>query len=249
VDGTALARRWSRVVAATRDPALAVGWLRKELCALASDQPGRAGEVVSVVLADATSRAGDSLGMLIVLGVALAPTDMLPVRLRIAQAAEEQGLVEVGEILGAHGTPRTAGDDELDRVPDFGKGRPLALGERKSLARRRDRQLLARVIRDPHPDVIRILLENPALTEADVVRLVSRRPIHADVLREVAACVRWVVRSEVRSALLKNPYSPLELVLPLVPLATTTELAELADSPELALPLRLLAARGARTLH
>lgn len=237
------------MVAATRDPSLAVGWLRKEIAELAELAPVRAGEVVSVVLADATARDTDSLGMLIVLGVALAPTDMLPVRLRIAQAADEAGLVEVGEILGAHGTPRTAGDDELERVPDFGKGRPLALGERKSLARRRDRQLLARVIRDPHPDVIRILLENPALTQDDVVRLVARRPIHGDVLREVAACVRWVVRTEVRSALLKNPYSPLEVVLPLVPLANAAELAEIASSPELAIQVRILAARGARTLH
>jgi hypothetical protein len=38
-------------------------------------------------------------------------------------------------------------------------------------------------------------------------------------------------------------------VLPLVPLATSTELAELASSPELSLPLRSMAARGARTLH
>lgn len=241
----ALARRWARVVEATRDPVLAVGYLRAELGAPA----GLVAGALEVVLADATAREGAALGLLIALSAALAPADMAEVRARVAEAALEAGHLVVAEILGARGAVQLASDDELERVPDFGRGRPLALGERKSLARRRDRQLLARVIRDPHPDVIRVLLGNPALTQEDVVRLVARRPIAADVLREVASSVRWVARGPVRAALLKNPYAPLELVLPLVPLATSTELAELASSPELSLPLRSMAARGSRTLH
>jgi hypothetical protein len=240
-----LARRWARVVEAARDPVLSVGYLRAELTA----PPSLVAGALEVVLADATARDLAALGLLIALSAALAPTEMAELRAGIAAAATEAGLLHVGEVLGAGGAARAAGDDELERVPDFGRGRPLALGERKSLARRRDRQLLARIIRDPHPDVIRVLLLNPALTQDDVVRLVARRPIAADVLREVASSVRWIARSDVRSALLKNPYAPLDLVLPLVPLATSTELAELASSPELSLPLRSMAARGVRTLH
>lgn len=240
-----LARRWARVVEAARDPALAVAYLRTELVA----PPDLVAGALEVVLADATARDRATQGLLIALSVALAPAEMAELRAQLAEAASDAGYLHVGEILGARGAVQSAGDDELERIPDFGKGRPLALGERKSLARGRDRQLLARVLRDPHPDVIRVLLENPAITQDDVVRLVARRPIPADVLREVASCVRWIARSHVRAALLKNPYAPLELVLPLVPLATSTELAELASSPELSLPLRSLAARGARTLH
>lgn len=233
------------MVEAAHDPVLAVGYLRSELSA----PPGLVAAALEVVLADAMARDRPALGLLIALSAALAPADIAELRGLIADAATEAGFLQVGEILGARGAVQSAGDQERERIPDFGRGRPLALGERKSLARRRDRQLLARVIRDPHPDVIRVLLYNPALTQDDVVRLVARRPIPADVLREVASCVRWIARSGVRSALLKNPYAPLELVLPLVPLATSGELAELANSPELSPPLRSLAARGTRTLH
>jgi hypothetical protein len=159
------------------------------------------------------------------------------------------GYLEVEVLLGPHGAVREAGGDELDRLPDFGRGRPLALGERKSLARRRDRQLLARVLRDPHPDVIRIVLGNPALTEDDVVRLAARRPIHGDVLREVAASVRWILRYGVRLAVLKNPYAPLEVALPLVPLMTSQDLADIASTADLAPALREIAGRGPRVLH
>jgi hypothetical protein len=225
---------------------MSVAYVRAELGSAAHDLAAAA---LEVVLADAAARDTGALGLLIAIGAALAPSEMRELRARIAEAAAEGGFLAVEEILRAGGAAQAAGDEELDRVPDFGKGRPLALGERKSLARRRDRQLLARVLRDPHPDVIRVLLANPALTQDDIVRLAARRPVVADVLREVAACVRWIARVEVRAAILKNPYTPLEIALPLVPLATRAELAELAASTDLAMPLRSLAARGARTLH
>src|SRR6188474_407470 len=55
-------------------------------------------------------------------------------------------------------------------------GRPLTLGERKSLARTRDREQLLLLTRDPHPAVVAILLDNPHVTESDVVRVATARP-------------------------------------------------------------------------
>ncbi|MFO0681627.1 MAG: hypothetical protein U0234_06235 [Sandaracinus sp.] len=246
-DASDLALRWARVVEAAHDPVMAVGYVRSEL----EGDPARVVAALDVVLTHATVRHVGALGLLVAVGAALAPHDASELRARLASAASEHALSMLAGILGAQGAAQSAGDDELERIPDFGRGRPLALGERKSLARRRDRQLLARVLRDPHPDVIRVLLGNPALTQDDVVRLVARRPIVGDVLREVAASVRWIARGAVRAALLKNPYAPLEISLPLVPLATSTELAELAASPELSVALRSFAERAARvvTLH
>jgi hypothetical protein len=228
---------------------MAVGYLRSELVYLVEVDPNLAAHALSVVLADASARTDDAQGLLMVLGAVLAPVEMSPMRERLALAAATSGLSDVESVLGPSGAARAPGEDELDRVPDFGRGRPLALGERKSLARRRDRQLLARVLRDPHPDVIRIVLGNPALTEDDVIRLAARRPIHPDVLREVAASVRWIVRYGVRLTILKNPYAPLEVVLPLVPLMTSSDLSDIAASADLSPALRELAARGPRTLH
>lgn len=236
------------MVSAARDPALAAGYLRSELAYFVEADADLAAAALSVVLADASARSNEAQGLLMVIGAVLAPIDMMPLRDRLAAVAGSIGFVDVEGLLRPHGAARAAADDEIERVPDFG-GRSLALGERKSLARRRDRQLLARVLRDPHPDVIRIVLGNPALTEADVVRLAARRPIHGDVLREIAACVRWIVRYGVRLAILKNPYAPLEVLLPLIPLATSMDLAEIAGSTDLAPELREIAGRGPRTLH
>ena len=122
----------------------------------------------------------------------------------------------------------------------------LSLGERKSLARRRDRDLIARVLLDPHPDVIRILMGNPTVTEADVVRLCARRPISSDVLREVFKSARWHMRYQVKVALALNPYTPLDVALQLLPHLTLQDQHRVRRSEDLPPALRR-ACRGAKT--
>lgn len=124
------------------------------------------------------------------------------------------------------------------RVPDYGFGRPLTLGERKSLARKHDRTLLARLLADPHPDVIRGLLNNPKLTEDDLVRLIARRPSRPDILMEIARALRWVHRSRVRLALLLNPDTPVDVSVPLASLLMRHELRLVAESTQLSPVLR-----------
>jgi hypothetical protein len=130
-------------------------------------------------------------------------------------------------------------DENERRIPDFGRGRPLTLGERKSLARTHDRSLIQRVVRDPHPDVIRILLDNPSLTEEDVVRVCAARPNDPSVLQTVYRHRRWVVRYRPRNTILRNPDTPLDTALLLAPLLRKSELKEAATSAELPAPLRL----------
>lgn len=52
--------------------------------------------------------------------------------------------------------------------------RPLTLGERKALARTHRRDKLLLMIRDPHPAVVAIVLDNPHVTEQDVVKMALR---------------------------------------------------------------------------
>jgi hypothetical protein len=136
--------------------------------------------------------------------------------------------------------PREVPNPEDDRVPDYGKGRPLTLGERKSLARRPDREQMERLLRDPHPDVIRQLLGNPKLTEDDVLRLAARRPCRPDVLTEIARSPRWLHRPRIRVAMILNPDTPLDVAAPLVALLVRQELHLVATSPTVAPALRAL---------
>lgn len=136
--------------------------------------------------------------------------------------------------------PRGVPEPDEDRVPDYGRGRPLTLGERKSLARKPDRDMMERLLRDPHPDVIRQLLANPKLTEEDVLSLASRRPCRFDVLMQIARTPRWTHRPRIRMALVLNPDTPLEVTTPLVGLLVRQELRLVATSTTVAPALRAL---------
>jgi hypothetical protein len=118
-------------------------------------------------------------------------------------------------------------------------GRSAPLGERKSLARRPDRDTLHRMLRDPHPDVIRRCLANPLLVEDDVIRLGARRPGRAEVLAAIARS-SWVHRPRVRMTLVMNPATPLEVVVRLVGLLLRPELAMAARSPGVPAPVRAI---------
>jgi len=127
-----------------------------------------------------------------------------------------------------------------ERQPDYGRGRPLTLGERKSLARRPDRSMMDRLFSDPHPDVIRGLLRNPRVTEDDVVRLAARRPGRAEILTEVARSPKWVHRTRVRLTLLLNPSTPLEIAAPITGLLVRQELKLVAEATHVADGVRAL---------
>jgi hypothetical protein len=124
------------------------------------------------------------------------------------------------------------------REPPEREGRrSVPLGERKSLARRPDRDTLHRMLLDPHPDVIRRCLANPRLVEDDVIRLAARRPGRAEVLAEIARS-RWVHRPRIRMTLVMNPATPLEVVVRLLGLLLRPELAMAAGSPGVAATVR-----------
>lgn len=187
---------------------------------------------------------GASLGMpdaqsiFLALGWALFDPKLESRRRELGAAARQAELHQVADFVAPLVDEEAAAEDKR-RVPDFGRGRPLTLGERKSLARTHDRSLIQRVVRDPHPDVVRILLANPSLTEDDVIRICAARPNHPDVLQTVYRNRRWVVRYRPRNAIVRNPDTPLDIALLLAPLLRNAELKEALISSELAPPLRL----------
>ncbi len=117
------------------------------------------------------------------------------------------------------------------RVPDYGSGRELSLGERKALARRPSRAAFDKLLSDPHPLVVRQLLDNPRLTENDVVRIAARRPINSEALRAIAQ-TEWLCRPRIRVALIHNPATPSFIAVPLLATCTSPELTEIRTSPD-----------------
>ena len=126
-------------------------------------------------------------------------------------------------------------------VPDYGTGRELAVGERRSLARRPNRHSFEKLLADPHPLVVRQLLQNPKLTEDDVVYLATRRPARLVAIREIVSTPRWLSQPRVRLAILLNPGSPSSMTMPLLVLCTRQELSELTQATDASLVLRVTA--------
>jgi hypothetical protein len=186
--------------------------------------------------------------------------DVVCERAEQAQAASREALVAIVDALNGEGMAevvqrlrdQTAGEpllalERLVRPPlravraaaglrqgpviDDGRGRPLTLGERKSLARRPDRDKMEQLLADPHPDVIRSLLRNPRITEDDVVRLAAKRPGRSEVLAVIARSTKWSHRPRVRMALVLNPATPSEIAARIAGLLLRPELDLVARSP------------------
>ena len=120
------------------------------------------------------------------------------------------------------------------------EGRPLTLGERKSLARRPDRDTMQRLLADPQPAVIQRCLRNPRITEDDVVRLAAKRPGRAEVLAVIARSTKWSHRTRVRLTLIMNPATPIEIAARISGLLLRPELQLVADSPAVPAAVRAL---------
>lgn len=162
-------------------------------------------------------------------------------RAQLYEAAIERGREELALTL-LQAAPSRPDVDQLEKgIGDERKlvpsGKPLTLGERKSLARGHRREVLMQIMRDPHPDVVAVLLRNPHVTESDVLRLATRRPTLPESLAAIAASDRWRPRVALRRALALNPYTPLPLAARLVTTLASGDVERVASDP--ALPDRL----------
>lgn len=121
--------------------------------------------------------------------------------------------------------------------------RARTLGERRSLARTHDRDLLARLATDQDPVVVKHILMNPRCTEREVLLAASRRPQRAEVLEEIFRSRRWSANRSVRRALALNPYSPPSLASAALALLTAPDLREVARNLTLCPEVRVQARR------
>ena len=167
-------------------------------------------------------------------------------RKQLYEAARARGLASIARLF-LLSSPGTIPPHEREKqlAPERAlkpAGRPLTLGERKSLARTNDREQLLLMLRDPHPAVVAILLDNPHVTESDILKIASRRPSMPESLSRLAAHPKWSVRHAIKRALVMNPSTPLADAIRITTTLRAAELAELAEDPALPEPLRAHAA-------
>ncbi|RMG86446.1 MAG: hypothetical protein D6708_14250 [Candidatus Dadabacteria bacterium] len=128
-------------------------------------------------------------------------------------AARDRDLDAALLVLEHPGRPRRG--EELGPPPDPAV-EAHTLGHRKTAARGPRSPLLERLLTDPDPRVVRELLRNPRLREAEVLGLTSRRPCPEAVFWHLARAPRWIARPAVQRAVIRNPYAPPRLALVLL---------------------------------
>jgi hypothetical protein len=162
-------------------------------------------------------------------------------RAALYRAAVEADFSEVAFALLEGSQPEEEGfEPERPLIPG---GKPLTLGERKFLARGRRDQKWLHLLADPHPHVVEIILENPHLTETDVITMASRRPSSPSSLMPIYRNRRFRTRPRVKRALALNPATPAEVVARLVLSLPDKDVSEVANDRTRPAPLRLHARR------
>lgn len=220
------AERLTRVVPSLSSQALRMTFVRAQLQATT---PAAAAAALDELCLRARSGHEAAREVLLAFTGLIQEPDLAAFVESLRHIAEQDALQALHQHLRSPGlAPRTlpsgAVSDDERRVPDYGRGRTLTLGERKAIARRPSRRLFDRLLADPHPSVIHNLLNNSVTTEDDIVRLASKRPLRAEIMAEIARHPKWNVRRRVRMALVLNPGCPAQLGVPLVGLLMRPEL-------------------------
>jgi hypothetical protein len=222
------ADRVQRVVLGLPEVLLRVEWLRDYLETTPSDRAALELERMCEASERSDPGAREAVLALALLFARHAEESLVD---RLRARAEQAHLLSLGRLL-RRAPPKSVPPAAGAPVPDYGTGRELTVGERKSLARAPSRRAFDKLLADPHPLVLRQLLENPRLTEDDVVRIAARRPARPEVALSLARSPRWLRRSRVRMAILLNPGSPPAVAMPLLAACTRSELVEIVHSAD-----------------
>jgi hypothetical protein len=104
----------------------------------------------------------------------------------------------------------------------------LPLGQRITLARRGPARVAGALIATGHAQVLELALDNPRLTETQVLKVLWHDKLPQVVVLTVANHRKWSQHYNVRLALVRNSSTPLAIVLSYLPQLTVVDLRVLA---------------------
>lgn len=150
---------------------------------------------------------------------------------RIYMASIELGLTRVSRLftdLPAHKKAVSGYAFEEEAPMEF-----ITLGQRRAMAKSGDKDTLDRLLSDPDPLVINNVLNNPRITEKEVLKIASKRPNSARILKLLAGHGRWGKRHGVIKAIAMNPYTPPRISIGLLELLLMQDMRGIATDSAL----------------
>lgn len=109
----------------------------------------------------------------------------------------------------------------------------ISLGERRALSKRPVKEVIDRLLSDPDLMVIGNILNNPRMTEKEVLKVASKRPNSPAILKLVAGHRKWSKRYDVMKAIALNPYTPPRVSVALLEGLMTQDLRAIANDKTL----------------
>jgi hypothetical protein len=133
-------------------------------------------------------------------------------------------LVQLTLLAGTSAELKRIAEEQLvARLPQ------LPLGQKITLARRGTGRVAGALLADGQTQVLAVVLDNPKLTEAQVLKVLSRERLPVGVVKAVAQHRKWSHVYNVRLALVRHPNSTLSTILAYLPELTVSDLRELAS--------------------
>jgi hypothetical protein len=105
----------------------------------------------------------------------------------------------------------------------------LPLGQKLTLARRGTARVAGALLAEGHAQILAVVLDNPNLNEAQVLKALSLDRLPLGVIQAIAHHRKWSHIYNVRLALVRHPSSTLSTILAYLPELTVSDLRELAS--------------------
>jgi hypothetical protein len=149
-------------------------------------------------------------------------TPRLP-SLRLIRELYLMDLVQLTLLPGISAELKRVAEEQLvARLPQ------LPLGQKITLARRGTARVAGALLAEGHAQVLSVVLDNGSLTEAQVLKALSRDRLPVGVVPAIARHRKWSHTYNVRLALVRHPSATLSTILEYLPEITVSDLRELA---------------------
>lgn len=150
--------------------------------------------------------------------------------------------------------PALLHEPEPAKPPDkalWAQIRDMSVGERVKLALRGNKDVRALLLRDPNRSIQRLVLQNPRITEEEILAIAKDRNSDEEILAILADSRAWVKVYSVRLALAENARTPMPRAFRLLGTLVERDLARIGKSKNVPTAIatqarRMIAAKSRR---